>query len=364
MSDRLRWGILATGAIARQFAAGLPTSKTGTLHAVGSRTLESATKFTAQYGGKPLTSYEAVLEDPEVDAVYIATPHHLHAEWTIKAARAGKAILCEKPFTLSAPEAERALAVVKAQGVFFMEAFMYRVHPQTIKVRELLRSGAIGRPLVVNAEFGFGASRDWGNFRADGALGGGGLMDVGTYCTTFASLVAGEEASEGCYKAEITAKGYDAFGSGALGYPSGMTASFGTGIHASLTKRRADLRRRGRDPREQSVEVREKRSDAQTIREGGRDARFRLVERRAVRYRGGCGRLVLDERRVSAHDDRGDAGEHEDARYASRERGIGVRHGRVVATNPPKGTLDPGVKSEIVAPAPVEDLGTTHPSLL
>ena len=235
MADRLRWGILATGGIARQFAAGLPTSETGTLQAVGSRTLESATKFTAQYGGTPYASYEDVLADPEVDAVYIATPHHLHAEWTIKSAQAGKAILCEKPFTLNALETERALAVVREHGVFFMEAFMYRVHPQTLKVKNLVQSGAIGRPLVVNAEFGFAASRDWGNFRADGALGGGGLMDVGTYCTSFASLVAGEEALEGCYKAEITEKGYDAFGSGALKYPSGLTASFGTGIHANLT---------------------------------------------------------------------------------------------------------------------------------
>lgn len=112
---------------------------------------------------------------------------------------------------------------------------MYRVHPQTIKVRELVRGGAIGRPLVVNAEFGFAAGRDWANFRADGALGGGGLMDVGTYCTTFAAMVAGEEAAEACYGAEITEKGYDAFGSGALRFPSGMTACFSTGIHANLT---------------------------------------------------------------------------------------------------------------------------------
>lgn len=192
-------------------------------------------KFSAKFGGKPCGSYEEVLADPDVDAVYIATPHHLHAEWTTKAAQAGKAILCEKPFTLNAIEAERALAAVKKAGVFFMEAFMYRVHPQTLKVRDLVRSGAIGRPLVVNAEFGFAASRDWRNFRADGAIGGGGLMDVGTYCTSFASLVAGEEAVEGCYKAEIAEKGYDAFGNGALKYPSGMTAAFGTGIHANLT---------------------------------------------------------------------------------------------------------------------------------
>lgn len=235
MADRIRWGILATGSIAHQFASGLPTSKTGTLQAVGSRSLETASAFTEKHGGKPYEGYDAVLADPNVDAVYIATPHHLHAEWTIKAAQAGKAILCEKPFTLNALEAERALAAVREAGVFFMEAFMYRVHPQTIRIKELVQAGAIGHPLVVNAEFGFAAGRDWANFRADGAVGGGGLMDVGTYCTTFAAMVAGEEASEACYRAEITEKGYDAFGSGALQFPGGLTASFSTGIHASLT---------------------------------------------------------------------------------------------------------------------------------
>ncbi len=235
MADRLRWGILATGSIAHQFASGLPTSKTGTLQAVGSRTIESATRFTDKHGGKPYASYDEVLADPDVDAVYIATPHHMHAEWTVKAAQAGKAILCEKPFTLNALEAERTLKAVKEAGVFFMEEFMYRVHPQTIKVKELIQSGAIGRPLVVNAEFGFAAGRDWTNFRADGALGGGGLMDVGTYCTSFAQLVAGEEASEATYHAEVTEKGYDAFGAGSLKFPSNLTACFATGVHANLT---------------------------------------------------------------------------------------------------------------------------------
>lgn len=234
MADRIRWGILATGSIAHQFASGLPTSKTGVLQAVGSRSLEKATEFTAKHGGKPYATYEEVLADPDVDAVYIATPHHMHAGWTIKTAQAGKAILCEKPFTLNALEAEQTLVEVKKAGVFFMEAFMYRCHPQTLKVKELIQSGAIGRPLVVNAEFGFAAGRDWNNFRADGAVGGGGLMDVGTYCTSFAQLVAGEEAVRGEYIAEITDKGYDAFGSGCLNFPSGLTASFGTGIHANL----------------------------------------------------------------------------------------------------------------------------------
>lgn len=234
MADKLNWGILATGSIAHQFAGGLKVSRTGSLVAVGSRSQEKAEAFCAKHGGRPYGSYEAVLEDPAVQAVYIATPHHLHMENTIACARAGKAILCEKPFTLNALEAERALAAVREAGVFFMEAFMYRCHPQTLRVKELVRSGAIGRPLVVNAEFGFQAGRDWDNFRAVGALGGGGLMDVGTYCVSFARMVAGEEPTELHYAALIGAKGYDETGSGCLRFPSGLNAHFGTGVHVNL----------------------------------------------------------------------------------------------------------------------------------
>ncbi|MBX7134579.1 MAG: Gfo/Idh/MocA family oxidoreductase [Fimbriimonadaceae bacterium] len=234
MADSLRWGILATGSIARQFAGGLRVSKTGRLVTVGSRSLENAERFCSEFGGRAAGSYEEVLADPEVDAVYIATPHHLHMANTISAARAGKAILCEKPFTLNLREAELALAAVKEAGVFFMEAFMYRCHPQTRRLVELLRENAIGRMLQINAEFGFAAGRDWTNFRADGAVGGGGLMDVGTYCVSFSRLVAGLEPSAAYYVAEITERGYDASGAGVLKFPNDIVAHFGTGIHVSL----------------------------------------------------------------------------------------------------------------------------------
>jgi predicted dehydrogenase len=234
MAHHLNWGILATGGIARQFASGLKVSKTGELVAVGSRTSESATKFTEQFGGVPYGSYDEVLTDPKVDAVYIALPHHMHSEWTIKCAKAGKAILCEKPFTLDAPEAERALEAVKSAGVFFMEAFMYRCSPQMIKLRELLAQRVIGDVLQINAEFGFAAGRDWQNFRTVGSLGGGGLMDVGSYCVSFSRMVAGGNPSDVAYFADITDKGYDASGSGAMKFANGITAHFGTGVHANL----------------------------------------------------------------------------------------------------------------------------------
>ncbi len=234
MADKLNWGILATGGIARQFAGGVKVSKTGTLTAVGSRTIESAQKFTDQYGGKPYGSYDEVLSDPEVEAVYIALPHHMHYEWTIKCAEAGKAILCEKPFTLNALEAERALAEVRKHNVFFMEAFMYRCHPQTLKLQELLAAKVIGDVKVVNSEFAFQAGKTWENFRTEGALGGGGLMDVGTYCVSLTRLVAGTEPESAHYSAYIGPKGYDEFGSGCMKFPGEFTASFGTGVHIGM----------------------------------------------------------------------------------------------------------------------------------
>jgi len=234
MATSLKWGILATGGIARQFASGLKVSKTGELVAVGSRALESATSFTDKYGGKPYGSYDEVLQDPEVEAVYIALPHHMHYDWTIRCAEAGKAILCEKPFTLNALEAQRALNEVQKHRVFFMEAFMYRCTPQTQKAKELVQSGAIGELLAINAEFSFAAGKDWANFRTDGALGGGGLMDVGAYPVSLCRYLVGEEPIVAHYAAKINEKGYDEHGSGCLRFPSGVTAHFGCGVHCNM----------------------------------------------------------------------------------------------------------------------------------
>jgi predicted dehydrogenase len=233
MAERVKWGILATGGIAHQFAGGLKASKTGELAAVGSRAIETATAFTEKHGGKPYASYEAVLADPDVQAIYIATPHHMHYDWTIRCAEAGKAILCEKPFTLNALEAQRALNEVRKNKVFFMEAFMYRCAPQTQKAKELVDSGAIGELLAINAEFSFAAGKSWANFRTDGALGGGGLMDVGVYPISLCRLLAGSEPEVAFYAPKISEKGYDEHGSGCMRFPNGVTAHFGCGIHSN-----------------------------------------------------------------------------------------------------------------------------------
>jgi predicted dehydrogenase len=234
MADQLNWGILACGSIANRFADGLKKSKTGTLVACGSRSLEKAQAFAEKHGGKGYGSYEEVLRDPEVHAVYIATPHQLHAAWTIEAAKAGKAILCEKPFTLNAVEAEHALQAVKEHSVFFMEAFMYRCAPQTLLAKKWVQEGRIGKPLVVEANFGFQADEDWANFRTENAHGGGGLMDVGTYCVSFMRWILGEEPSRAAYMTPLNEKGYDGHGAGSLQFPGGAVGHFGTGIHVNL----------------------------------------------------------------------------------------------------------------------------------
>lgn len=229
----LKWGILTAGRIAGAFASGLEASKTGRLVATGARDLERASAFAQQWGGRAFGSYQEVLDDPEVQAVYIATPHHLHAEWTIAAARAGKAILCEKPFTLDAAEAERAIAVVRECGVFFMEAFMYRCSPQTRRLVGLLESGAIGTVRAVRAEFSYGSNPDARNFRNVRAEGGGGIMDVGAYCVSFARMVAGCEPDRVEYAADLS-RGYDSYGAGLLAFPNGVVATIASGMHLPM----------------------------------------------------------------------------------------------------------------------------------
>src|SRR5947209_423396 len=156
MEQRLQWGIIGTGAIAKIFARGLAASRTGRLVAVGSRTPAAAETFADAFDAPHRHgSYDSLLADPAVQAVYISTPHPMHAEWAIKAAEAGKHILCEKPLTLNHAEAMVVVEAALRHDVFLMEAFMYRCHPQTAKLIELIRSGVIGSVRVIQVTFSF-----------------------------------------------------------------------------------------------------------------------------------------------------------------------------------------------------------------
>ena len=239
LESRVAWGIIGTGAIAHTFARGLAKSRTGKLIAVGSRTQTSADAFAKEFElDRAHGTYEALLADPQVQAVYISTPHPSHAEWCIKAARAGKHFLCEKPLTLNHAEAMVVAEAAREHGVFLMEAFMYRCHPQTAKLVELIRSGAIGQVGVIQATFSFHAG-----FNAEGRLfknelGGGGILDVGCYVTSIARLIAG--AAQGQPFAEpLRLSGIanlhpeaktDLYAVASAEFPGGILAQLATGV--------------------------------------------------------------------------------------------------------------------------------------
>jgi predicted dehydrogenase/aryl-alcohol dehydrogenase-like predicted oxidoreductase len=190
----MNWGILGTGNIARSFTLGLRTSRTGRWVAVASRELARAEQFVAMNGPPGVRchgSYEALLADPEVQAVYISTPHPDHAYWAIAAARAKKHILCEKPIGLNFGEAMAIVESAREEGVFLMEAFMYRCHPQTARLVELIKSGAVGEVRMIQGAFGFSAKFDPRHRLFANDLGGGGILDVGCYPVSMSRLIAG-----------------------------------------------------------------------------------------------------------------------------------------------------------------------------
>lgn len=243
MSARLRWGILATGGIARKFASQLPQSLTGRLVAVGSRTRDRARRFAAEFGApRAHGSYEALLADPTVEAVYVATPHPQHREWVERAAAAGKHILCEKPLALNLTDAAAMLRAARRHGVFLMEAFMYRCHPQTAAIIELLQAGAIGRLQRIEARFHLDRTFDPAHRLFNRELGGGSILDLGCYPVSFSRRMAG--AALGADSAEPTrfaaagrihpASRTDEFATLWLRFPNGVEAHVSCGTIGPL----------------------------------------------------------------------------------------------------------------------------------
>lgn len=190
----LRWGILSTAAIARKkVVPGMQTAERCAVVAIASRDAEAARRVAGELRiPKVHGSYQALLADPEVDAVYIPLPNHLHAEWTIAAARAGKHVLCEKPLALSAADAARMVDACRAEGVRLMEGFMYRLHPSWVAVRELVASGRIGRLQTVQSWFSY-YNDDPANIRNIRDYGGGALLDIGCYSVNLSRMLFGAE---------------------------------------------------------------------------------------------------------------------------------------------------------------------------
>ena len=234
-TDTTRWGILATGRIAAKLAAAIAESETSELVAVGSRTQAAADAFAAKHGGvRAHGSYDALLADEAVDAIYVSTPHPQHAEWTIKALEAGKAVLCEKPLGVNHPEAMAMVETAAFHRRFLMEAFMYRVHPQTAKLVELVRDGAIGEVRQIEASHGFASPFNPESRLHSNELAGGGIMDVGCYPVSMARLIAGEEPTEIAGFATLGETGVDRWASGLLKFPSGLIARVSTAVSLSL----------------------------------------------------------------------------------------------------------------------------------
>jgi len=188
----LNWGLLSTANINRALIPPLQVSKRNHLLAVGSRSQESADAYAKENQiDRAYGSYEALLADPDIDVIYNPLPNHLHAEWTIKAIEAGKHVLCEKPLALSVDEVDAIKAAAQKQGHIVAEAFMYRHHPQTLKVQEMVRNGSLGTLKLIRGSYGFFLDRP-GDIRLDPEMGGGSIWDVGCYPISYARTVVGE----------------------------------------------------------------------------------------------------------------------------------------------------------------------------
>lgn len=232
----IKWGILGTGGIASAFARDLEFAKNTEKLAVGSRTKESAEKFAEEHGiARAYGSYEELVQDPDVDAIYIATPHPFHKENAMACLRAGKAVLCEKPFTINSGELEEVIQFAREQKLFLMEAMWTKFLPPILKVREWIDSGEIGEVLMVKADFGFRAPWEPERRLLNPALGGGALLDVGIYPVTFATMIFGTNPENILSTAHIGETGVDEQFSILMSYPSGKTATLNGAFRIDLT---------------------------------------------------------------------------------------------------------------------------------
>jgi len=224
----LRWGILSTANITRKLLA---SGHDQEFVAVGSRDLDRAKAFAAEHGiARAHGSYEDLLADPEVDAIYNPLPNSLHVEWSINALQAGKHVLCEKPMSRHPDDVERAFDVAEEAGLVLEEAFMWRHHPQLQRARELLAAGDIGELRVIRAAFAFNAV-DPDDIRLQADLEGGGLMDVGCYCVSGCRALASAEPVRGY--AEYVPGGHggvDVALAATLRFPGDVVAHFDCGL--------------------------------------------------------------------------------------------------------------------------------------
>jgi len=231
MAEPLRYGILGTGNIARQFADGVTGARRSVVTAVASRMQQRADAFAQPRGiARAYGSYDALLADDDVQAVYVSLPNAMHHDWTLRALAAGKHVLCEKPIAADAAQAQAMFDAAESSGLTLMEAFMYRCHPQTRDVLDRVRGGAIGRVKLIRAAFCFRVKQTAGNIRFDAALAGGALMDVGCYCVNFCRLIAGDEPVRMHAVGRLHASGVDEYAAAVLEFPGGVLGELCCGM--------------------------------------------------------------------------------------------------------------------------------------
>jgi len=243
MTDtKVRWGIIGPGSIAKAFRDGVRQAEHGELVAIATRNPDKPGLAEEFPGARIVAGYEALLADEAVDAIYIAVPHTGHAEWAIKAAEAGKHVLVEKPLALSAHEEDAVFHAHKKAGTFAGEAFMYRLHPQTAKIIDLIKSGTIGEVRMIQSSFGF----SMGTFQPQhrlfaSALAGGGIMDVGCYPVSMARLLAGAANGQAfadpvkvAGTAKLNAEGTDDWAAAVLTFENGIVAQVSCAVMANL----------------------------------------------------------------------------------------------------------------------------------
>ena len=237
---KLQWGIMGAASIAKgSVIPGLKQSQFNEVKALASRDGEKARQTADQFGIQDAyDSYEALIADDSIDAVYIPLPNHLHREWTLRALRAGKHVLCEKPLALTAAEAEEMAATAATAGVKLAEAFMYRHHPRYEMIRSVIASGEIGQIRGIHSTFTFNSAggAGGGNFRFRQEWGGGGLYDIGCYPITAARLLLGQEPEAVTVRALFSPEhgDVDMMASGLMEFPGGIGVTFDCGMWAAF----------------------------------------------------------------------------------------------------------------------------------
>ncbi|CAH1210026.1 dTDP-3,4-didehydro-2,6-dideoxy-alpha-D-glucose 3-reductase [Paenibacillus auburnensis] len=236
MTQKLRWGIIGCAQIATgSVMPAIQESETGIIAAVASRGLEKSSAVAAEFGiGKAYGSYEELLADEEIDAVYIPLPNHLHRQWVIRAAEAGKHVLCEKPIALNSTEAAEMVEACRKAGVHLAEAYMYRHHPRIAELREIISRGDIGELRSIRGTFTYNDAGDTSNIRFKSAWGGGSLYDVGCYPLSAARLLFGAEPEAVTVQAIFSPEhdNVDMMASGLVEFPGGVSLIFDCGMWA------------------------------------------------------------------------------------------------------------------------------------